>query len=440
MPHTQTPETNEAKESIENSDFLNFLNGAANHEAKLLSLAVMLSHPEKWYTTASISRELHQRQGEHLVWDMSPQTAFSYCKESLEPIGAVLKGNIKGKRLHEVTAYKANEDNLKHNLALTGFLLDWSLRYPDLSLQRVLGNTASVGSVRSPQVRYQIYLDLLTTGDIPAIEDIGQSLEGAGYVNDDSITRQVQVLRDTGIVDLHSKQMDYNPELKIIDPEFKHVVLKLEDRTPITQAVYAAIKRLGADTTISLGNLIDNIGESNPALDKAEIRTKLVTAISSGKGYTGLEIVPGTAVPQHQFSSVEFTDSAEAAILDLCQGLEALRDGYDLKKYASLASKLIQDPGTFSKLMEKAMKNSASYLASEGRAQLNDRIIKIVRQTGAITTRQVMETLKETSDRSIGLDSVRNVLNGLVKEGVLSVGNGEGPRRAKQTRIYSILQ
>ena len=433
--HETSPDQPEI-DHLNDQELQAFLNGVANHEAKLLTAGLLLASPDEWFTRARLYHAVKDHQGEHPGWEtLTYGHPISYCQESLEPIGMVVKEMITGQRGSMVVAYKAVENRNDDYLALIGMLSDWSLKYPNRSLQRVLGNTASKGDARSPQIRYQIYLDLLTSPNDVSAMDITRSIDADDYKDANSVTRQIQMLRDNGIVELDSKSVHYDPIIHINDPTYRSKVIPFENVSAETQAVYKIVAERGKNEGLLLSELIVAALEHNPTLNITRLRQKVLAGAGNGTGFAGLEIIDEEDAKS---SHVALEGSIEQSIRELCEGLESIKSGQEINGYAKRAREILNDPISFSALMAKGMRFSASHNGNvEGRQQLQDNLLGLARKYGALTTRKAMELLQAEHGRQISLDTTRVVLNQLVEldllanEKILTT-----PSRGRLTIVY----
>lgn len=135
--------------------------GVGNHEAKALLLLYMAKHPVA-STTHYLSQGFNEFIGPGADWYPSPTIPFKYCIDSLAPIGQVaeetvesINGSARGFR---ITGYGQTVGK-----AAVGGLLAWSLEYPEISLQQVLGATQSRTSMRAAETRIAILQELITS-------------------------------------------------------------------------------------------------------------------------------------------------------------------------------------------------------------------------------------------------------------------------------------
>ena len=133
------------------------LNGAANHEAKIVLGSLILSEPDDARSSATLARTLRELQeGENIVRTRS-STVRSFCEHSLEPIAHTVTGS-------HAEGWRATTDYREEKLALLSLLGHWSLRWPDLSVQQVYGPSISMGKRYSPQTRHTIYRAVYADG------------------------------------------------------------------------------------------------------------------------------------------------------------------------------------------------------------------------------------------------------------------------------------
>jgi hypothetical protein len=430
-------QTNTALEKFSDEMAYEFINGASNHELKLLTTAVVLANPDFTYTATSLHRTMLERQGEEPVWKFQQSTPKQYCDQSLEPIGAVITNTVIGERGRQVNGYRASPDHRQSKLALTGFLMGWSLRYPDLSLQQVYGPTASNSNVRSPQVRHQIYLALLTGDNGKDISNLYKSLEGAGYKYRISINAQLDAMKDYGILTVASHKTDFDPLLRIDNAEYTHLSRHLNQTLPETQALYAAMQLLGSGQNVSVNELISAAKRIDTRIDEVTLRRKLINAVTV-KGYPGLTVVEKGKVPEGQSTIVELSDEDYDVISELCVGIENIKDGYNIDENVALAKTIISNPEQFAALVTKARKFSPARAGHEsGREVLEDQLGNIVKGLGDTTVAAARDELYQRHGRRLSARVVREILIDLADNGrVTSESYYKNPHSKVASRIF----
>jgi hypothetical protein len=413
-------------------DFYDFLNGAGNHELKLLTGAVILSHSDMIYTGSSLRRTLLERQGEPAVWSFQVSAPVQYCEQSLGPIGAVITTEVPGKRGKNVTGYRANELHREQKLALIGSLLGWSLDYPDISLQNVFGTTASSTRVRAPEVRHQIYMSLLTGDEGGTVSSISQALEGLGYRYRPSINLQLMRMRELGLLEMGSS-IGRNPSVKINYIEYEALSSKLRDTLPETQATYTVIKNMGAGQITSVNEIVSKALEINPTIDAILLRRKLLNGVNV-KGFPGLAIVEETS---QQRSTVTLSPKTAGPITDLCERLEDVKDGA-LTNNAHEAYRIIGNIPDFRRLVAKAKQFSHAVAGRDlGREVLENQLVDVICSVGPSTVATAREELMDRHGREISSHMLRVILNKMADEGRIQQGVLYGKKHSnKTTRIF----
>jgi len=427
---TQRGETGPA-EGFGEREFFGFINGGANHELKLLTGAILLSNPEVPYSNSALSQELIGRQGEAVVWKVSSGTPAQYCNRSLEPIGAVVKTEVIGKKGKPVIGYQAEPLHREAKLACTGALLGWSLDYPDLSLQQSFGATQSSSMVRTPEIRYRVYTALLANRGGLTISDIFTSLKGEGYPNYESMNTQLTRMQELGLVALRTT---YGEDHAVIIEHTSYDALfgTLEDAMAETQAAYAAIRQVGQGETTSVNEIISKALEVDPAINATLLRSKLLSGLHFG-GYPGLAVV---GEPQTQRSAVTLAPKAKKPIRDLHKRLEAVRDG----DYSGIetATDIIGDTESFRTLVAKAKRFSPLVMGKAlGHQLLESQLISIVSAPGGVTVRQARNALITQYGRDIAGHTVRAALAAMVRHGKIASDTiAKSPHSKKKTMVF----
>ncbi|MGD0283990.1 MAG: hypothetical protein ABSB12_00095 [Candidatus Saccharimonadales bacterium] len=409
-----TPQNIEAHEKLTPKEFLGFLNGVANHEAKLLTSAIILNYPNIPFKVRTIRQNLIDLQGEEDGWrNFAPSLGGDYCRNSLAPIGAVVRADIVGKGDQLVEAYKASDKGPLF-LPYVGALLDWSLRYPQFSLQEIFGKTQTPGQTRSPQTRFYIYKDLIENPEGISVANLQSGAAGAEYVQDDAITKQVNALLDEGVVTFSSKSSNNNPEVTINDTSYNGTN-DLYDTSRENQGIYKFISQCSNGAKIDLESFIEGVLVVDPSLDPVKLRNKLIRGCGRGNAYPNL-VMP---VESSDFSKVQLVEGYIEAINNLLSRLEeCLKGSGDI--YKQKMNVILYSPALFANLMKKAKSFSKSVAAHNmGHVVLEEHLSRLVEEAGSMTTEQAMTSLGHEVGRKLSRDAIRTILNELVRKGDL---------------------
>jgi hypothetical protein len=206
-----------------------------NHEGKLIVAAVMADAPHRSFTSIELYREVIDRQGPHPSWRQDKHTAFSHCVRSLAPLGAVTSVPGAGERPPGVVvaAYQAVPGMSAPVLALAGALLEWSLDYPDVSVQALFGKAAGIDGRRAVVVRYRLFRELLS--DFAAADtlcDLLDRLKVNGY-RPQAFRKHVDRLNSLGVLTVDAArpgQIYAGPKTADIHPGYRQPIIDLVDR------------------------------------------------------------------------------------------------------------------------------------------------------------------------------------------------------------------
>lgn len=207
----QTGEAPKPNERLTDEQMGNLLAAFGNNESKAATLLLM--RPETIYTMYDIHKTFMSSQGENPGWKINWNGPFSYCRNSLAPIGLVARETID--ETLEAYGYVITNYGEKIGKPLAGLLLDFSQKYPDISLADLFGGTASRYSgdedtgnkdehkKRSPLTRYRIYYELTTATSFPM-----QTERLAEAVREDSkiVGGHLGKIGERGIIDYDSTE------------------------------------------------------------------------------------------------------------------------------------------------------------------------------------------------------------------------------------------
>lgn len=413
--------------------FYDLLNGVGNHEAKMLVTAIIASQPGRWFSTTVLKHELRSRQGTHPGWIQEPTTTFGYCSNSLEPIGAVVKGRIAGK-YQEVDAYKASDIGQKHGLAFAGEILDWSLAYPNVSVQQILGSTSTSGSVRSPGTRFHAFEAILShPTENPSQKEIIDSL--SDMHSEKGVENCLDFMRQYGFIEITATpQEDFNPLVAINGPASNKEVFRIGNGARAVRSAIDELHKQGV-TELQFSQILKNAISANPDVDPIAIRDSLVRGINSKSTvHPQLKAIDRKGIIRDK-SVVRLAGETSEAIEDLINRLERLLDGNNLESSRQKALSIVNDPDKVSTLMEKARIFSPSYqgVMEGGTQDLHDRVLRIASTMGRLSSKEVRARLKE-EDRPLSQGRTGQILRALVAEGRLKALDVE-PDASRKRKI-----
>jgi len=420
-----------AAEPFGERQFYDFLNGASNHELKLLTGAVILAYPDIAFSSALLRRALTDGQDDHEVWKIDVSIPRNYCVNSLEPIGAVVKTAIQGEQGTWVTAFEAEPDHREVRLACIGTLLGWSLEYPDMSVQQVFGTTASHSDVRAPEMRYRSYTALLTGNEGGTVKSMFALLEGKGYPNYANMYTQLIRMQELGIIDLRTT--DQNPEIAMNHASYQTLIRGLEGTFPAARAAYAAIEQFGQAQTTTVNEIVTTALTIDPTINPVALRAMLIDRVNK-KIYSDLEHV------QHnpRRTAVTFAPAAKKPITELRKRLEATRTGDSTG--LQMAEEILEDPEAFRTLVQKARSFSHLVKGKEGgRKLLETQLVNLVTTNKGLSTAELRDALKAQYGREIAERTLRDVLRGLVRSSQIAQDSARKPHSKRSTAVFKPL-
>ncbi len=427
---------------IENSHemFVGLLTGIANHEAKLATTAIIASQPDVWFSETSLWNEVRLRQGDNPGWIPDRRGPAKYCSASLGPIGLVTKGTTRGER-GNVAAYKANEDQpdaVERGLALSGTLMEWSLEFPEVSLQKILGVTASAGAFRTPEVRYGILKELVDNiGGPMSYMDIARPLL-SDDIDERNIFASIRELTDNNTVTTQLIDSAENVTLEITGPyEYRGSGLRLDQMTASGQLTYHAIDLLWElDQKVIT---FDDLATAALQIDSDAYLPGLRQYWHYGSN-ADLVNMPNFKPVERKMdapSIVALSPVHSEAIKDLVQRLRTIENTQtDLQANIKAAKEIISNTNKMAKLYAKARRFSSNVTGQEEGTEIVDsQILNIVVNAGQITTKGVFEVMRSTG-RPLTEERIRNYLSKLASAGALSQNRRKLDASKKREHIF----
>ncbi len=405
-----------------NPELLGLVDGLANHEAKTLVAGVLVSHPEEWFTANRIHKEMVRRQQGEQGWITSNKMmGFSYCKHSLEPIGAVALGSIEG-RTGLVGSYRASELGATTGLALVGSLSEWSLENPEVSLQELLGSSNSSGERRSPATRFIIFKSLLDAGN-----------DGLTFGQIESEVASQLSLRQKYLTDIfdeptHNEFFEvttvlrsYNPLYRIDSAEYSGTRC-FNELGETTRSIYAAMNQLvdSGQHEVTLDALIDMCVILSPSSPKVDLRRKLIQSLRD-RDIPGLKIAEDNdRKPGHTNKSLlKIQPELVQPIGELVERIITVSTSEQVNS-RNTARFILNNPRDFATLMLKARDFSPRYRSSNRQASIQNLVRDLVLNSDGLDLDQVQVALAEQGER-VKRNTVRRALSSLVVTNAISM-------------------
>ncbi len=405
-----------AAEPMPESEFYDFLNGVGNHEAKLLVTTLLFQYTNRWFSRSDLYAELIDRQQPVVGWAMGDSLPISYCRESLEPIGAVAKGRVSNSRGQSVTAFRAIPEKTQTALALSGALLEWSLDYPDHSLQQLLGKTQSNGSLRSPQVRHAMYLDIATSPDVVSLVSLTDSL---GLREDNGkeqriLQTQIEQMKALGIINFRTRLKDYDPTLEICGERQRPERL---DTQRVKRALNRTLESFELHQRMPRSKLLELVLTTDPGIEVEAAKIAI-----SGMAYTKrrIKVVENADAAEAKSSELTITPSYQAPVASLVEVLANVTSGYDSAGSRKTAIQILNNPSAVSALMAKARQASSQASRVE---DLPLELYSIAERLGGVTVETAQSEIQETHGRVVSATRLRSVFAEMAENGLIELAH-----------------
>jgi hypothetical protein len=417
-------------------DFLNYL---GNHEIKLVLAAMLATRPDESFDSGQLRSQFIAAQGPDPAWDKAIiyTSLPRYVEHSLAKCGAasVSREETDGSGRASLR-YQGDAERAPRVLAFGGAVLGWSLDYPEMSLQQILGRQSD-DKQPSPETRHEIYAHLLSdpsNGTSTAKIFHGFGLPGYQWLD---VTHQVYRLEQLGIVDITSnKMLHYNPTFTL-DGGTNHFVAKSAEAgtTPEQRILYLALNSLVRDTpaTYNLQDFIDACGriDIGEPYDLSRVRRLLVQNRTKNTRI-GLRF-DNTDHNPADYTTVVMSPRYVEPITDLCSRLAALDDPELAALYRGQGANIIANKDAVKRLVAKGRRFSVRVRSWDQPNELSAKLLEMVRDLGSVSVKQATTTLAATEDVVWDLETVSSALRRLATAGQLQTTKVQPDPSKKRT-------
>ena len=417
------------KEKLSDEQMDNLLSSIGNSEAKCATLMVM--RKGQTYKMGDIHRELIVGQGKNIGWRMAYPVPFSYCEWSLAPIGLVAK-EILDPNLNAFGFVKTDY-GAKVGTASAGLFLDFSRRYPDISLEQIFGSTISTsksktivsesGSIdykkRSPGIRLKIFRQLLQEAlPVREIDIVGKVGESASLIG-----QQLRTLGKNNVINYESSKYDQShSQYKFSSEESNTTPPPYRGYTHTTQTVYEILSG-SPDRLWTLDEMANVYIQRNPTdTAKKQISIRNLKLLLSGilsdlnkNGYITVGKFHGT-----RQSVVALSEAQKIMLSDLVRIIDGIKeqDPLIVEEGLRLSRHFLSHPEEVSSLMAKAREKSSMANRTDLReTRLN--ILSIVGGKSDISPEEIRQLLESQYDKKLKSSRVREIIKGMVDKEVL---------------------
>lgn len=433
------------------------LSGVGNHEGKAL-LLLYLSMSGGMQAGYPMYKGFKDFIGTGSSWVPSSTVPFKYCTDSLEPIGQVAKGSAPSIR-GTAKAYEVTDFGRTVGVPTVGLLLDWSLEYPDISIQQVFGPTHSKGEVRAAHNRLSVLSELATSVEtglaISAVSGTDPKLWETHEYQDRMKTASsvVEVLSKHGVLLVDRVSEDNDSLHRITGPN--------SDNPRSTQGIFRkAINKL-IETKLQDGEeffsseeciqfSIEYIHGENELIDPAEIRTRVGQLMNTGY-LRGVRLARNTDIANLErvdlFNDGNLTRvsinpkhrEAIEALVGIAMDVED-KNQSEFARGKKLANAISTDHSSKIKLIDKSYAFSA---AAQKRpiSETQNIIMEILSGNGPMDAESIMKEYGLRDQRPLGLSSIKIILGRLAGAGRVEVDKARhNPSLKKRRNFYSAIE
>lgn len=372
-----------------------FLDGAGNHELKILLGGFMLLDPDRAHSVTHIAQRINTiMRDSSLDYYIRGSDIHAICKHSLAPIGQLAINKPQ-------EGWQAHPDNLQEKLALVGLFGDWSLRWPDTSVQLIYGPSGSISQARSPRIRHTIYQVIkkaparLYTQDIVDRFDPDQHRQVRG---------QLKILAETEIISKRQADTQVEPTVEVLCNEYSGTT-PLKKLNPETRALYAALATLNPGTQIPVNELVDLAQRVDSSIDS----DKLGFRLRSNNRYPATKYI--TSGANDLRGVISFNTATSQPITELLQGVHDIKNGKKLGRYVAKAEAIIVSDDNIHRLVQKAVTFSPRLHRST--ADIKQHLLDITNDHGQLTARQARSLLMQRYPGSVSVKTIRLLLKEL---------------------------
>jgi len=419
------------------------IDAVGNNPAKMVTLMILAEEPGKYHSSTMLDRAIMEVQGDDPGWPLlqngrgTRNLPFSYCENSIEPIGMLVEGKIpalRGKRL--VSAFQINQAGLEVDVPLSGAFLGWELGYEETSSQQLLGSTNSRDrSGRMPSLRTKIYEQLL------AASDDGMSHAQLRQALGETAGRFMQLipnLRDAGIIDVTERYDPQDRKVTLHEPNFMNLRIAGPRVHPETHAIFDVVQQLvdQAKTKMTGQDFLDAVTEAYPAYGQRAVWERLTIARAADK-MRFVEVAPFEG-DTDQHTNITVAPSYQEPIVALLTTIRSLKTNPAYRDSAQeQAYEIIRSPELVSELMAKARANSAHANSLEG-AEWRSLILQHIPPEGT-DARTLYQTVKAVAP-PVSYTYFRRLLTEQNGQGFKLEGDGAEGRMRKSIGLITLSE
>lgn len=442
-----TKEANKRPERLSDEEMGNLVSALGNHEAKTITLLAMQAGII--YPRMALWRRVMTIQGSNTGWKIGYSVPYGYCEESLSsPLSLVTREVLEEGGL-QTYGYMKTDYGVQVGESLAGLLLDFSRRYPEVSLQDIFANTSSSAKSqtitedmeykkRAPITRLKIFWELLTS-QLPIREaDLVEMIEEQSLIN-----HHLRNLGDRGIILYETAKTGEPFAFYTISPNAPGKEPSPYSSYPsLTHFVYQALQE-DSNKVWTSEALTDHYIKTQGLIDAFGSPTISVDSLKHNVSGTFTHLMRAGYAQRGQFSNrvrseINLTPKQGLMLLDLVTILDKFQnqDPEIIALGRRYAQDIMANPVEVSTLMRKAKEHSSAANRRPTEETAQD-ILYVVNVHPNSDTAQIQQFLEEEG-RRLGKERIREIVRSLVLGGKIEKTTQRDVRRFRITQNESL--
>lgn len=335
-------------------NFERAIDGVLNNPAKMIVFMTLAESHGQYFTEANLADAVRKIQGDNPGWPVERSNRsvfFDYCRNSIGPIGMLVKDMVPNYRgTGEVEAFRVSDYGLSIGPAICGVGMSWELAYPEKSIQKLLGySNSKAGLDRMPSLRMAIYKQILSEPGGRTRQEIVSAIG----TNNERFKHLIPKLKDENIVTENVYGLD--SPIELIKPPGRAAAKS--NITAETKAVYDLVTELvdcgrsaitGAEFKEAFNARYPNY-DPKMALKRLRLSGKAGNIALSKVSGGGAKASPLTMSHDYFEPTKNLVGDIDRLAIDESFAMEAARRAHNI----------LRNPVEVSLLMAKARANSA---------------------------------------------------------------------------------
>lgn len=402
------------------------ISAIGNHEGKALLLLSLSNQPENSYFS---QHELHgllqNLPGGDKAYLGKATNKMGWCKLTLEPIGMVAKADF-----GPILKFGISDEGREYGVPLASLLLEFSQKHK-IALYDLFGATVSTGGKRSPEVRIKIIEELLTSPNGASLDDLVQA---TGVTNQVTIGKQLRKMSVAGLLNYD----DWDESKTTV----KYSLARrnaASNRPSIWKKLIIECLEVNnfAERSDIINYLKENVSkELLESKSDAELSTLVSMSIYSLEKQ-GIVNYSENKKRSNGLVKVSLSDEQAKMWNELLNSLHlySSQEPSFINGLNTLSKKILIDPNFIQDALNRAAEASP-YAQNGSEKSVANLILKTLILSGdnqAKSVRDIVENIKDVTDRTLSHAAVLNVLKDLVKRQKIT-------EKKEKTLTYSLVE